>query len=440
MTARVWIVMMVSLCASSALAGPFDLYGVSGRGQAMGNAMTAAADDWSAAYYNPALLTEKETFSFGAGFALNAPDLKINTAKSGVATNPAQTYDSVTLGFVFPLGGKLRNRVEIGVLAAVPLQSFLRVHFEDAAVPHFYMYDTQPGTFEIYPTIGIRIFDWLSLGGGVRVLAGMVGKGTFTLDISNNRLPSKDLQVDLALSPAAVAGIALKPFKGFKIGLTYRGEQSLPIALPNTLNIQGLDAQLVLDIHGIAQWNPHMFDLGVSYAIEPAHLQLAAMIEYALWSRAPDPTVFLGVKLKGADVDKSGLSGVLDTPAKGNERFVNLGLSNTLSVRAGLEYTPVWFFALRAGYAYRPTPLPVQTSGTNILDNDSHTFSAGLGFQFHEPLQIFPEPVSIDLTGQLGVLPSRLHNKDTTDDPVGNLSAGGLIYGFSAAIRYTYGP
>lgn len=439
MTARLSLVAIVLLCTATASAGPFDLYGISGRGQAMGNAMVAAADDWSAAYYNPALLTEKQTFSFGAGFALNAPSLKINTTNP-VATSLPPTYDSITVGFLFPIGGKIHNRVEIGVLASVPLQSFLRVHFEDAAVPHFYMYDTQPGTFEMYPTIGIRIFDWLSIGGGVRVLAGMVGKGTFTLDISNNRLPAKDLQVDLNLSPAAVAGITIKPFKGFKIGLSYRGEQSLPIALPNTLNIQGLDAQLVLDIHGMAQWNPHMFDFGVSYFAEPAHLMLAAMVEYALWSRAPDPTVFLGVKLTGTDVAKAGLSGVLDTPAPGNERYVNLGMSDTLSVRAGLEYTPAWFFALRAGYAYRPTPLPVQTSGTNILDNDSHTLSAGLGFQFHEPLGIFPEPVSFDLTGQLSVLPSRLHTKETTDDPVGNLSAGGIIYGFSAAIRYTYGP
>src|SRR5262249_40926334 len=156
--------------------------------------------------------------------------------------------------------------------------------------------------------------------------------------------------------------------------------------------------------------------------------------EYALWSSAPDPTVFIGVTLTGSDVQKAGLAGLLDAPAKGNERAVNLAASNTLAVRAGLEWTPVWFFALRGGYNFRPTPLPVQTSGTNFLDSDTHNISLGFGFQFRDPLQVFAEPIAIDFTGIVSVVSTRVHDKETPDDPVGNITAGGAIWGFSAGI------
>src|SRR5262249_35634719 len=100
----------------------------------------------------------------------------------------------------------------------------------------------------------------------------------------------------------------------------------------------------------------------------------------------------------------------------------------------------LWWLALRGGYMFRPTPAPVQTSGTNILDNDTHTASLGVGFQFKDPLQIFSQPIGIDLTGQIGFLPTRLHTKDTADDPVGDITAGGTIYAISALLRYTFGP
>ncbi len=426
--------------SSEAFAGAYDLFGVGARAQAMGGAMTAAADDWSAAYYNPALLTEKQTFSFGASFQLTDPAIKITTGNPSAKVTPPPLFDGIGLGLLFPIGGKVKDHVAVGLLMFVPGQAFVQTDFQDASVPHFYMYQSQPGVFQLFPTLGIRILDWLSIGGGVSLLASLAGSGNISLDIANNRLPLKELKVALQLNAAPVAGIAVKPVHGLSLGIAYRGQNSLPITLPVSLGIEGLDANLNLVVKGVTQWTPHTFDFGASYLIEPAKLRIAAALEYALWSAAPDPTIFIGVSLTGADVEKAGLSGLLDAPSKGNERAVDLAASNTLGVRAGLEYNPTWFFALRGGYNYRPTPLPLQTSGTNFLDSNVHTLSLGVGFQFRDPVQIFSEPIALDFTGQVGILESREHDKATSDDPVGNIMTSGAIWGFSVGVRYTFGP
>ena len=92
----------------------------------------------------------------------------------------------------------------------------------------------------------------------------------------------------------------------------------------------------------------------------------------------------------------------------------------------------------RAGAFLRPTPVPKQdTQGTNLLDNTTIGASVGVGFNFPDPLEIFPHPIQIDLAGQAQFVLAREAKKATTDDQPGYTYSAN-VYGVSAAIRYDF--
>ncbi len=437
------ILFLTCVFQNIARAGYVDLYGFGGRSSALGNAMTASADDFAATYYNPALLTLGKTPSFAVGFSLALPKLQIERALTSGAYEPRspELAMGITAGLALPLPGRLGERVHLGAVLFMPVGPLIRIRMIDSSVPYFYMYDYQPTTFTLAASLGVRAFDWLRLGLGFHMLATLKGSADIRLDVSNGRFPLRTLDADLMPVVAAIGGIAITPLPGLSFGVSYRGQLGLDIRLPATVTLDGLEGALSLVIGGITQWSPHTFSFGAAYKIPPIPLLLMVDLPYALWSLAPDPSLDVRLDLGGADIDRLGIGDLLDAPTPGNERLLPSNyFSNTLGVRAGAELSPLEWLAIRAGYMYRPTPVPLQTSGTNILDNDTHTLSLGLGGSFPDPFHFFGGRFSVDVTGQLGLLPERRHLKEVTNDPVGDLASGGTIYGASAMLRYQFGP
>jgi long-subunit fatty acid transport protein len=154
------------------------------------------------------------------------------------------------------------------------------------------------------------------------------------------------------------------------------------------------------------------------------------------WHEAPPPLQITVVKLSGAGLDALGLSGALDAPAKGQNRVVRPGFVDTLEWRTGAEYRALkGTLALRAGYQYRPTPVPDQTSGTNIIDCNAHVVTAGFGVTFLMP-HVFARPVTIDAAYQAQILEPRSAKKSNPNDAVGDWTATGLVH--ALAVGWTY--
>src|SRR5688500_20399769 len=77
-------VLVATAIASSpqlALGNPWDLYGFNPRARGMGGAHTVAPDDFTGTYYHPASLTIANDPSFGFGFLLSRPRLRIDFDK-----------------------------------------------------------------------------------------------------------------------------------------------------------------------------------------------------------------------------------------------------------------------------------------------------------------------------------------------------------------------
>ena len=85
----------------------------------------------------------------------------------------------------------------------------------------------------------------------------------------------------------------------------------------------------------------------------------------------------------------------------------------------------------------RPAVTPDQDGTTNYLDNSSESVSAGATFRFTDPLQVFTEPVSLDVGAQVIVANERSNRKQAAD-PTGGASYGGALFSFSAMVRYLY--
>ena len=98
-----WLAFGVLLAASTAHATIYDTYGFGPRATAMGGAMTADARDFTAVFYNPALLVERKDVDFGFSFQWNKlqADVQRNDLARDIDCSYCSPPDSV--GYSSPI-------------------------------------------------------------------------------------------------------------------------------------------------------------------------------------------------------------------------------------------------------------------------------------------------------------------------------------------------
>ena len=419
----------------AARANAFDVFGFNPRGLAMGGAMTAFVDDFSATYYNPAGLAQRQKVHFGLAFQTSFSALSIERQK-GDSQNPSvlpPTHSGITVGAVFPLGAKIGNRIALGIGLYVPTSALFRLDSVDQTTPQYYQYQGLPAKLVIAPGLGFRIHEKLKVGIGLLVLADLIGAGAFSVDLVNRRLTQRNLRVDLSPAASLTAGIMAGPFYGFRFGFSFRGSLGLNYRLPIGLNLEGVGA-LELDAKGTAAWTPNQFTFGVAYELPQHHLRFGFDLLFAQWSDAPDPATKLDVKASGDVLERLGLSSALSFTSPD----LPLGGVNTWTPRFGVEWGFLKDWTLRGGYFYRPTPLPKQDGFTNYLDNDAHGLSAGLAWTAPDYLEIHKNPVTLELAFQSLILPNRTVVKRLANDPVGNLQSKGGLFTLALSFRHDF--
>lgn len=445
--------LVVLLLPGRARASIFDLYGMGARGLGMGGAMAPLAADYSGAFYNPGAITQRKQVTFGAAFMLTLPVLDVRRGVPVCLNGPAvcggrhgglysdretvvpDTFSGFTVGWVFPYGGVFENRLATAIALYVPTINLVRAEALDPQTPQFYMYQNLPDQLVLMGSIAYRPLDWFSFGVGFQILANVFGEASFGLDIANKLVRSSDITVELAPTAAAIAGLHFQPTPGLKIGVSYRQAIGLEFALPAFIDAEGL-ANLELQVEGSVLYQPHQFGLGVSYTWEAIGLTVSAQVDYAMWSLAPDPSPKVAVDFSGGLLEAFGLEDTIDV-SSGSEP-IELQFHDTVTPRIGVEWGPLTWLQLRAGYHYRPSPAPRSTGSSNYLDNDVHAFGFGAAFVIGDPLSDTGKPVSIEIGNQLGWLPRRTVVKDNPVDPVGNLEHGGFTYGLSITINHQY--
>jgi long-chain fatty acid transport protein len=425
------------LLAGSAHADVFETFGFGPRGASMAGALTADVDDFTAVFYNPARLVLRKDVNFGFHFSWYRAATSV--VQNDLAKDLDCTYctppDAVgfATGLIFPLGGKAKNRVAIGLGLYLPSQVLLRVQAPDPDSPFWYHYNSNPERVVIYTGVGIRLTDALTFGVGLQTLADLIGQGaSLRVDLFSRQVKRRQIDSHLATRSGPVAGLHFAPTDNFRLGLTFRYEMELLYQIPASIDLDGIGT-LAFTVQGVGHFSPHTVVLGAAWDVTP-DFTVTADVQWQNWSAAPTPYLGLTVDLSGDTLKALGLDDALDLGSPEQPP----GFVDTVGGKLGVEYRVSERFALRGGAFYRPTPVPRQNApGTNILDATTLGIAGGLGFSFDDPLEVFQHPVHIDLGAQAHFLLPREAKKEDTDT-VPSYRYSATVFGVTGAIRYDF--
>lgn len=427
-TQAVFAVCLASVSlAGPARAGNQDLYGFGARGPALGGAAIAFPRGFEAIYYNPAGLIMGGDRAFSIGFQATRFDLSIRSPRPADVAGLADedTVSGVTLGIdvTIPLTGALEDRFAIGLALYIPSQTLLSARLPQVGTPQFSLVADRARALSISAALAIKITEWLRIGGGVRVLAGLGGFiRAGPTELGNL---GSDVEDELVARYAGVFGVQANPHPNVSIGAVVRTALGGDFQLPVVADLGG-DLPLAvpeINIEGMAVWDPLQVALHVGYRpFDELSIEVGATWKH--WSAMPTPIE----------------NGTVSVPAQ-----QALDFSDTVVARIGIESEHVvathYHLAARAGYAYEPSPVGEQTGQHTYLDSDRHIASLGLGAGY-ETCSGFR--VQLDLYGQLHIMTPRTFEKvleldgavGITDSPAFPwIGHEGTIFSFGAVVE-----
>ena len=377
-----------------------DLFGYGARGPAMGGAVVALTEGFESIYYNPAGLAAWDARSFAVGYQAAIPDLHASgpfTPEQQQAITGKERSGGIVIGasLPLPLPDPLEHWLYLGMGLYIPDQVLIAAHVPAPYQPTFAVLGNRPNTLAVQLGAAIRVTDWLSVGGGVRIIASLYGSISVAPNVFGN-LGSK-VSNELLAEYSALVGVTVGPLWGLKLAAAFRDEQRADFALPLTADLGKTFPIAVPDmnIEGTAQFDPRQVSVALSW--DPlCWLSAEAGVLWKEWSAFPPPI---------ANTTPS-------VPAQPPP-----GFRDTWTTRAGVEarlaLSQEWELAGRAGYFFEPTPVPEQRGAHNFLDNDRHVWSLGVGGRFHLPGDGEAEGLSLraDLYVQHHILVERTHHK-----------------------------
>jgi len=416
---------IILVIAGIALANPYDMFGNGARSNGMGWAYTAVAEDVSACYYNPAGLAQLQRLQIELGYVYAEAHMFINGHDVGVDKNKG-TY----IGFA----GSTKvfdHRFSVGVDIFMPDQHVMRFLMLPSTKPQFVMYANNNHVVAAIVCGGLEVFKWLYVGGGASFMGDNYGGVDFKISEREPSIGSLESDIGSLFSP--IFGVLAKPLGSVKVGFTYREKTEVDLNLPNIIKIPELmvfknnsisiisPSQLTLLATSYSHFSPTQFDFGISWKPLASWL-LSLDLNYALYSEFHNPTPYTYVELEGG---LNELFPVNQMPYPPEPKFKDI-----LITSVGTEVRPLsrkyLDIDIRAGYAYRPTPVTDYSTGLNFVDSDAHIISAGLGLTFKKFLKILERPLSLDFYYQHQILEDRKIERPVWDT-IGSFEISGYI-------------
>jgi hypothetical protein len=302
--------------------------------------------------------------------------------------------------------------------------------------PYWFMHETLPELFDMSAALSVRPLRWLSIGVGSGFLAttqgGFMVQGTAQL--SDGRGSEYDSQLRHSVNAELISvryllvGVVLElPRSAFphpknvdwRVGVSLRDEAKLEQQLQGTLEgtVDGGAFQIPVrydfQSQGLVAFQPRQLVLGASAQSGPWHAGLD--VAWEQWSRYPSPIARSGTEVT-ADIP-AGLPLALP-PNQELPPSELAGFDDRITFRVGIErsltFSPRASLALRAGYAYLPSP-PVRTDIVGqLLDADQHVLSLGSGLRLQKLSRYLPQRVSLDVHGLWVRLPNKRQTRDRT--------------------------
>jgi hypothetical protein len=439
---RCAVVVGIGLAAATpAAANPADVVGFGARGAAMGGAHAAAAEDGSAAYYNPALLARLVDVAIDVGYQLAVPSLDVDGHDLDVDWSRGTSIDLVVPGTV---AGK---KLAIGAGLFLPDQQLTRTRSLPSPRPRFALYDNRPQRLFLSANLGIEIAPGLTVGAGVAYMSSTHGavklRGLIGFPETSDSNLELAIDVDLETIRYPHAGIAWRALPWLDVAVAYRGGFKLivdqQVRIDGDVGGAGLPPVVddgYLDLSSASQdlFQPAQLVAGLAAQLTPRTL-VAFDLAWHRWSRFENPAAHISI-----DIDVGQFQDFVDLPPM--LPLPDPHYHDTAVPRIGVEHvverTATRAVAARAGYVYEPSPAPEQWGETNFIDNDRHIVSAGAGLEVPHLGELIPRPVSIDAFVAVTFLDGRDHRKLSPVDPVGDYRSDGWMIAGGVTTRWRF--
>lgn len=425
-----------ALVAGAARANDGDVFGLGSEAIARGGAMTAVATGWDATFYNPAGLALHGRREITVGYFRILPDLEIHL--SSETRHPRiENPDAAIVGATLPLG----SRVGLGIGAVVLPTTIIRVISHSPDVPFISWFDNRTQRLALFPAVGVRPLDWLSLGVGANFLAGLDGLATAG-DGPSRAVESSVLQ-EIFSRVSVHAGVRVDAPHGLSFGVAYRQRFYAPFTERIRTTVGGFPLDIAVDARTLQ--TPHEIAFGSAWHRGALTLSLDATL--LLWSLERSPYVRVDATVSGVHIAPEPLASVY------RDTFnVRAGLA--VDHRVGRDVT----LRYRLGGALEPTYVDDQPGRTSLLDGTKVTLAGGLGVTI---AHVLPRPFSLDVHAQAIALASRRFDKvvstiaearvnpnviadedaDLPGDQISNrgfpaVSGGGVVYSLGASVTF----
>lgn len=367
----------LALPASSAHAGPFDLFGAGGRDSARAGASAAHPTGPSAVFYNVGALTSvSDAVRVGASLSLYNTSILLKGRPDGYdvpdlgADSPAQpsrldrtrrdTDDVAPIASVVIAGASSLGvaGLKAGFTLYLPTQQVFAIdtHFVDERERlssnrlHFELIDARLRRLDAHAGVAYALTDWLSVGAGGVILPGALLDNDIALsDPTNQEDAEVNLGVDTIASTGYTLGAHVTPRDWVRVGLSYRSALAMRVEGVNRITVIGAQ-----DDSG----EP----LEQRFSLVPSYTPASATLGVAL-----------GDARRGAEIDLrwTRWSEFVDTQGD------PAGFEDTVSTRAATWWPLRDGIQGQLGLGYDPTPVPPQTGRTNYVDNDRVVASLG---------------------------------------------------------------
>jgi len=397
------------LGTTSAHAGGYKIPEQSVNSTALSAAYVANAHGADASYFNPAAMV------FNEGRASLEADLSLihlsRISVNGAIQDKSQVENFLVPTFHYVSEGS--NGFRYGFSAIAPAGLSKRWKGSAAAFSEEFTLKT----LELNPTIGYRVNDQFSIGGGVRAVYSkgkVVSSGAIGRNMKGN---SWDFGYNLALH--------FKPNDNLNLSATYRSRIDLTIKGDATLSFTGAIAY-----NGGASVTiplPAALNLAAAYTFDRTTLEL--VLERTYWSAYKDLDFdYASPTLSPVAAINTVLIGAFDLPKTKNWRdsdSIRLGLTHKLNDR----------WTLMAGFAYDETPVPRQYAGYELPDSDAKIYSLGARYQYSDRLSIggaflYDDKETLDLTGSGNTTNNNTLTNATFKDSAAYFLTVGIEYKF----------
>lgn len=343
----------------------------SGVATAMAGAGVGNPNEPNINYYNPASMAFQDQIRAYAGVTLLVPSVKHTPASSTAGQGEVKTEDAVfpppNLSLTIPFA----NNYAVGLGVTLPWG--LAIDWPEDWYGRETFVGQELQTVNINPNFAYRLpgLD-LSLSVGAQLVFGKVVQKKAIIASSE-----KEFDVKLGGNGFGIGGAAslmYKPTKDVTLGFAYRSRVKINFdgvihfnnpagtAFENILIDQDVSTNLTV---------PDTFNLGVGWLVFDK-LFVTADVSYIMWSTYDRIVVEFSEQSPQAQPGQD--------PRKPDQVSIS-DWHDSMAFRIGAEYDVLKNLSLRAGFAYDMTPVPDDTVGPSLPDNNRTVIALGAGYE-----------------------------------------------------------